>query len=125
MISRMGARHVTRVLPGLIAAARKASHPVVWLCDPMHGNTVVTDSGSKTRYLDAMTSEVLSFVDVARSENVFPGGLHLELTGERVEECVSVPGLTPGRSTTLCDPRLNRNQGMELARSWGNALLAR
>lgn len=122
LVARMGAANVETVLPALIAAARDVGHPVTWLCDPMHGNTVIHDSGRKIRYLDVVTREAVAFVEVLISEGVFPGGLHLELTGADVEECVAQPGMPPGRSTTLCDPRLNRAQSVHLAKAWGAAL---
>jgi 3-deoxy-7-phosphoheptulonate synthase len=122
LVARMGAGKVEQVLPGLVAAARSTGHPVTWLCDPMHGNTVVLGSGRKTRYVDVVMGEAVSFVEAVLSADAFPGGLHLELTGDEVEECVAHPGLAPGRSTTLCDPRLNAAQSLQVAEAWATAL---
>ena len=123
LITRMGAA-VQEALPPLVRAVQGAGHPVVWLCDPMHGNTVLDPSGAKTRQLSAIAHEVLAFVRVHRAAGSWPGGLHLELTGDDVDECVAGPGsaLVPGRSTSLCDPRLNARQALQLAHATHRAL---
>lgn len=117
LVSRMGAHEVARRLPPLLRAA--ADHPVVWLCDPMHGNTVRTAHGVKTRQLAAIVHELGGFVDAVRAAGGWPGGLHLECTAGDVTECVggSVSPADLGRRyETACDPRLNRSQTEDVAR---------
>jgi 3-deoxy-7-phosphoheptulonate synthase len=120
LITRLGRDHVGRVLPALIEAVREASHPVVWACDPMHGNTFSTDNGRKTRRFDDILEEVRQFFDVHRSLGSWPGGLHIELTGDNVTECLG-GGLGLDESdlelnyTSMCDPRLNASQSLDLA----------
>jgi 3-deoxy-7-phosphoheptulonate synthase len=99
---------------------KRAGHPVVWACDPMHGNTFVHESGYKTRHFDAVMNEVELFFDACKAEDVWPGGVHVELTGDNVTEC---PGggddlrgeHLAGRYETRCDPRLNARQSLDLA----------
>jgi 3-deoxy-7-phosphoheptulonate synthase len=118
-ISRMGAGRVADALPPLIEKVRGTGRTVVWSCDPMHGNTV-TAGGVKTRRFDDVMAEVQGFFDVCRGLGVWPGGLHIELTGENVTEClggaeaISEADLG-GRYETACDPRLNTSQALELA----------
>ncbi len=120
LITRMGAGQVRDVLPGLVAKVEASDHPVVWVCDPMHGNTRAAASGHKTRSFDDVIDEVQGFFDVHRVQGSHPGGLHVELTGDDVTECT---GGTEGvleehlgaRYETACDPRLNRIQSLELA----------
>lgn len=120
IISRMGAANVAERLPDIVAKVTAAQHPVVWVCDPMHGNTREAPSGYKTRSFDDVVAEVRGFFDVHRGLGTHPGGLHVELTGDDVTECV---GGTQGvaetdlgdRYETACDPRLNREQSLELA----------
>lgn len=120
LISRMGADLVAQRLPDLVAKVAAADHPVIWVCDPMHGNTREAPSGHKTRSFDDVVAEVRGFFAVHRSLGTHPGGLHVELTGDDVTECV---GGTAGvaedalgdRYETACDPRLNREQSLELA----------
>jgi 3-deoxy-D-arabino-heptulosonate 7-phosphate (DAHP) synthase class II len=116
----MGADRVEELLPPLLRAVREAEHPVVWVCDPMHANTVVTVSGRKTRHVDAIMREIEGFFAAHRQEGTWPGGVHLEFTGEPVTECVG--GLEEmleeqlhARYRTLCDPRLNGRQSLDLA----------
>ena len=95
-------------------------HPVVWVCDPMHGNTRETSSGVKTRQFEDVSSEVHGFFEVHRAWEPIPGGLHIELTGDDVTECLGGIGGPqeqdlPYRYETACDPRLNRVQSLELA----------
>jgi 3-deoxy-7-phosphoheptulonate synthase len=119
LISRMGARDVERALPPLLAAVRNAGHPVVWACDPMHGNTF-TSNGRKTRRFDDVMAEMTGFFAVAASEGTWPGGIHLELTGDDVTECLGgaeeiFEDQLHVRYTTTCDPRLNARQSLDLA----------
>ncbi|MET8040403.1 3-deoxy-7-phosphoheptulonate synthase [Micromonospora sp. NPDC005215] len=122
LIARMGRRHIGAVLPGLVNAVRRAGHPVVWLSDPMHGNTVRTSTGLKTRLLADMVAEATAFRDILLREGVHPGGLHLEVAAGDVTECVGGPvpdeaGLRL-RYTSLCDPRLNPRQAGALIDAW-------
>jgi 3-deoxy-7-phosphoheptulonate synthase len=120
LITRMGADRVEHVLPPLLAAVRDAGHPVVWTCDPMHGNTYTSPGGRKTRSFDAIMGEVEGFVRAHRAEGTWPGGIHIELTGDDVTECVgggdeiSDTDLD-NRYETMCDPRLNGRQSLDLA----------
>jgi 3-deoxy-7-phosphoheptulonate synthase len=120
LISRMGASEVASRLPSLLHAVRRAGHPVVWACDPMHGNTFISDGGRKTRHFDHIMSEITEFFDVCRAEGVWPGGVHVELTGDNVTECLGgaeeiLEGHLDTRYTTTCDPRLNARQSIDLA----------
>jgi 3-deoxy-7-phosphoheptulonate synthase len=118
LISRMGADRVEELLPPLVRAVRAAGHPVVWECDPMHGNTFVSPSGRKTRDFAAIMSEIRSFFAVHRAEGSWPGGVHIELTGDNVTECLGgtdeIADLDE-RYETTCDPRLNARQSLDLA----------
>ncbi|MFM8714537.1 MAG: class II 3-deoxy-7-phosphoheptulonate synthase [Actinomycetota bacterium] len=120
LISRMGADNVEEALRPLLRAVREAGHPVVWACDPMHANTFTADNGRKTRHFDAILREIVGFVAAHRAENTWPGGIHIELTGENVTEClggveaVSQEDLDV-RYETVCDPRLNARQSIDLA----------
>ncbi len=120
LISRMGSDNVRTNLPPLVEAVRDAGHPVVWASDPMHGNTFTSDSGHKTRHLDAILDEISGFFEVHRDAGTWAGGIHVELTGEDVTECLG--GGDPvadddlgRRYETMCDPRLNARQGLDLA----------
>jgi 3-deoxy-7-phosphoheptulonate synthase len=120
LISRMGAHKVTRALPPLLRAARRHGCPVVWLCDPMHGNTITTAARVKTRNFDAILSEVRDFFDVHTDEGSIAGGVHVEMTGQNVTECTGgaqrLSEFDLGvRYETFCDPRLNAEQALELA----------
>lgn len=120
VVSRMGADRVAECLPPLVRAVKRAGHPVVWACDPMHGNTFTHESGYKTRHFDAVMREVETFFDVCRAEDVWPGGVHVELTGDDVTECLGGTEEIRGedlesRYETLCDPRLNARQSLDLA----------
>jgi 3-deoxy-7-phosphoheptulonate synthase len=119
-ITRMGARRVRDVLPPLIEKVSAGAAPVAWICDPMHGNTFATPSGHKTRRFDDILDEVAGFFDVHRALGTHPGGIHVELTGEDVTECVGgghelLEDDLPQRYETVCDPRLNRGQSLDLA----------
>lgn len=121
-ISRMGKHAVGTALPPIVEAVRRAGHPVVWLVDPMHGNTVKTEQGVKTRYLGDIAAEALAFKDILRGYGVHPAGLHLEVAAEEVTECVGASITDEGQLyrhyTTLCDPRLNPDQARELVGQW-------
>ena len=119
-ITRMGAGNITEVLPKLVSAVQKTDHPVLWVCDPMHGNTKEAASGHKTRLLDDVIAEVRGFFEVHKSLGTHPGGIHIELTGDDVTECLGgIGGVSetdlPFRYETACDPRLNRIQSLDLA----------
>ena len=119
-ITRMGAGNITEVLPKLVLAVQKTDHPVLWVCDPMHGNTKEAASGHKTRLLDDVIAEVRGFFEVHKSLGTHPGGIHIELTGDDVTECLGgIGGVSetdlPFRYETACDPRLNRIQSLDLA----------
>lgn len=120
LIARMGRDHVGRILPDIVAAVRAAGHQVVWLCDPMHGNTVIRD-GIKTRRVADLTAEVAEFRAVVEAAGERPCGLHLEATGTPVTECLGAGVETANlrdRYTSLCDPRLNYEQTREVLRAW-------
>ena len=119
-ITRMGAGNIRNVLPKLVAAVQKTDHPVLWVCDPMHGNTTEAASGHKTRLLDDVIDEVRGFFEVHKAQGTHPGGIHIELTGDDVTECLGgIGGVSetdlPFRYETACDPRLNRIQSLDLA----------
>jgi 3-deoxy-7-phosphoheptulonate synthase len=128
LIARMGAGRVEECLPPLLRAARDGGHPVVWACDPMHGNTFSTVGGRKTRRFDDILGEIKAFFAACHAEGVTPGGVHLELTAEDVTECLGgaeeVLDLED-RYHALCDPRLNARQALDLAFQVGEMLQAR
>jgi 3-deoxy-7-phosphoheptulonate synthase len=116
----MGADKVAEKLPGLVRAVARAGRKPVWLCDPMHGNTISTAAKIKTRRFDAIVSELKSFFDIHGAEGTVAGGAHVEMTGQDVTECVGgARGLSEedlgARYETFCDPRLNAEQSLELA----------
>jgi 3-deoxy-7-phosphoheptulonate synthase len=120
LISRMGNRRVRDVLPPIIAQVAATGRQVVWQCDPMHGNTEESASGYKTRHFERIVDEVYGFFEVHRALGTFPGGIHVELTGENVTECLGGAqeigdADLAGRYETACDPRLNTQQALELA----------
>ena len=119
-ITRLGAKKVRDVLPGVIAGVEATGRKVAWVCDPMHGNTFEAANGYKTRSFTDVVDEVNGFFDVHEQLGTWPGGLHVELTGDDVTECVGgvmnlVEDDLANRYETVCDPRLNRNQSLELA----------
>jgi 3-deoxy-7-phosphoheptulonate synthase len=120
LISRMGAGKVEDALRPLLRAVRDSGHPVVWACDPMHGNTVTAPNGRKTRGFEDIVAEIAGFVRAHNAEGTWPGGIHVELTGDDVTECtggghsVSNEDLDE-RYQTICDPRLNGRQSIDLA----------
>ena len=120
LYSRMGADRVEERLPPLLRAVRMSGHPVVWACDPMHGNTFVHDSGYKTRRFEDVMRELRGFFAACDAADVWPGGVHVELTGENVTECLGGTEEVLGdhlehRYDTMCDPRLNARQALDLA----------
>ncbi len=120
LISRFGDDKVETGLPRLVRAVSREGHPVVWSCDPMHGNVVKTNTGYKTRPFDRILGEVRGFFAVHRAEGTHAGGIHIEMTGQDVTECtggavaITNEGLAD-RYHTHCDPRLNAAQSLELA----------
>ncbi|MSO74570.1 MAG: 3-deoxy-7-phosphoheptulonate synthase class II [Alphaproteobacteria bacterium] len=120
IISRMGADKVESGLPPLVRAVEREGKAVVWACDPMHGNTIKSSTGYKTRVFDRILAEVKGFFAVHRALGTYPGGVHFEMTGQDVTEClggaqaITEEGLRD-RYHTHCDPRLNASQALELA----------
>lgn len=119
-ITRMGAGKIRDALPDLVEKVEAAGVQVAWVCDPMHGNTYEASSGYKTRAFDDVIEEVQGFFDVHRALGTWPGGIHMELTGDDVTECVGggeeLAEMNLGdRYESVCDPRLNRVQSLELA----------
>ena len=120
LISRMGSSRVREVLPPVVEKVTASGHQVIWQCDPMHGNTVESLTGYKTRHFDRVVDEVQGFFEVHHALGTYPGGIHVEITGEDVTEClggaqdISDADLS-GRYETACDPRLNTQQSLELA----------
>lgn len=120
LITRFGADKIAEGLPPLLDAVVQAGHPVVWACDPMHGNTYTAPSGRKTRHLDAVMAELNGFFDAHQAAGTWAGGIHIELTGADVTECLGGGDeLTDDdlgvRYETMCDPRLNAAQSLDLA----------
>lgn len=120
LISRMGADKVAQALPPLVRAVKREGRKVVWACDPMHGNTIKSSTGYKTRPFDRILDEVRGFFAVHRAEGTYAGGVHFEMTGQDVTECLGgAQAITEqalgDRYHTHCDPRLNANQALELA----------
>jgi 3-deoxy-7-phosphoheptulonate synthase len=121
MITRMGAGRVRDALPPIVRAVEATGRKVAWICDPMHGNTFETALGYKTRAFSEVVEEVNGFFDVHEELGTWPGGVHMELTGDDVTECVGgvadalAEADLANRYETACDPRLNRNQSLELA----------
>jgi 3,4-dideoxy-4-amino-D-arabino-heptulosonate 7-phosphate synthase len=117
------------VLPPIVEKVAASGHEVVWQCDPMHGNTYTAANGFKTRNFDAMADEIAGFFEVHRHVGTHPGGIHLEVTGDPVTECVGgAAGVAeadlPVRYRTACDPRLNGDQALELAHMVGELAAA-
>ena len=120
LISRMGAERVRTHLAPLLRAVQLQGRRITWLCDPMHGNTVSTAGGVKTRNFDSILAEMRGFFDVFAEEGARPGGVHVEMTGQPVTECVGgAHRLTEAdlgqRYESFCDPRLNAEQSLELS----------
>lgn len=130
IITRFGEKQVGERLPGLITSLKREGMPVVWSCDPMHGNTFKTDTNIKTRGFDDILSEIQQTFAIHRAQGSYLGGVHLELTGDNVTECVGgAKGLAETELhhnyATYCDPRLNYEQSLELAfliaREWNRS----
>jgi len=120
LISRMGANHVEDALRPLLRAVRDAGHPVVWACDPMHGNTFTSTTGRKTRHFEDLCAEIAGFIRAHQAEQTWPGGIHVELTGDNVTECLGGADdigdhQLDDRYETVCDPRLNGRQSVDLS----------
>jgi 3-deoxy-7-phosphoheptulonate synthase len=120
LINRFGSDRVADHLPQLIRAVKREGHAVVWSCDPMHGNTITSTTGYKTRPFDRILSEVKSFFTIHASEGTHAGGVHLEMTGQDVTECIGgARAITDedlnDRYHTVCDPRLNAEQSIDMA----------
>ena len=120
LIVRMGANTIRSKLPPLIKAIKESGQKVLWICDPMHGNTYKTEKGYKTRNFDTILEELEHFFAIHRAEGTIPGGVHFELTGDNVTECIGgareISDLDlETKYETACDPRLNNEQSLELA----------
>jgi len=120
LFSRMGADRVADALPPILRAVTMSGHPVVWACDPMHGNTFAHESGYKTRRFDDVMRELRGFFAACETAGAWPGGVHIELTGENVTECLGgteevLDEHLEQRYETMCDPRLNARQALDLA----------
>jgi 3-deoxy-7-phosphoheptulonate synthase len=120
LITRFGENNVEKHLPGLIKLVKSEGRNVVWSCDPMHGNTITSSTGYKTRPLDKIISEVKDFIGIHESEGTYAGGIHVEMTGQNVTECIGGTQKISeedlgDRYHTHCDPRLNANQSLDLA----------
>jgi 3-deoxy-7-phosphoheptulonate synthase len=126
----MGADKIADALPPLLRAVKLSGHPVVWVCDPMHGNTYQHASGYKTRDFGQVMDELHGFFAACNDADVWPGGVHVELTGENVTECLGGSLEVLGdqleqRYETSCDPRLNARQALDLAFQVAERLRAR
>jgi 3-deoxy-7-phosphoheptulonate synthase len=120
LITRMGADRVFELLPPILQTVRQAEHPVAWVCDPMHANVFTSAGGRKTRHFDSVLGEIEGFFAAHRRERTWPGGVHLEFTGEDVTECLGgsedvQEEQLDARYMSLCDPRLNARQSLDLA----------
>ncbi|GAA4922496.1 3-deoxy-7-phosphoheptulonate synthase class II [Membranihabitans marinus] len=128
-ITRMGAKNIREKLPPLVEAVRDSGAKVVWVTDPMHGNTITAKNGYKTRRFDDIMDEVRGFFEVHRAAGTYPGGLHVEMTGDDVAECLGGSDVIDesafdARYESLVDPRLNHKQSLELAFLVAEALTA-
>ena len=120
LISRYGSEEISEHLPKLIQSVKSEGLNVVWCCDPMHGNTIKSKNGFKTRPFGKVLSEVKSFFAIHKTEGTYPGGVHFEMTGKDVTECIGGSQEIEeedlsSRYHTACDPRLNASQSLELA----------
>ncbi|MFE6835921.1 3-deoxy-7-phosphoheptulonate synthase [Streptomyces sp. NPDC057705] len=126
LIARMGADAAGDLLPPLVRAVEAAGHPVIWLVDPMHGNTVTTAEGRKTRVVETIVREVEAFQSAVRAAGGIPGGIHLETTPDAVTECADAPNgidRIGEKYTTLCDPRLNPRQAVAVVSAWQTQMM--
>ena len=128
LITRMGVDNISANLPPLLRAVRDEGHPVVWACDPMHGNTFTAETGHKTRDLESVLGEVSGFFAAHDEVGTWAGGIHIELTGEDVTECLGgsheiAQSDLGQRYETMCDPRLNARQSLDLAFRVGELLV--
>jgi len=119
-ISRMGSETISEKLPPILENVKASGHPVVWVCDPMHGNTFSTENGHKTRHFDDILKEITGFFEAHNKVGTYPGGVHLELTGDDVTECLGGGAQLDAddlskRYETMCDPRLNGTQSIDIA----------
>ena len=117
LIARLGADRVAELLPPLVEVVRAAGHPVIWLCDPMHGNTITDAEGRKTRLVGTVVREVVGFRAAVHTAGGVAGGLHLETTPDEVAEC-GWDDFPTGSYTSLCDPRLNPGQALAVVAAW-------
>jgi 3-deoxy-7-phosphoheptulonate synthase len=120
LISRFGADKIEQHLPALVRAVQREERSVIWSCDPMHGNTIKSATGYKTRPFERILSEVRSFFAIHRAEGSYAGGIHAEMTGRNVTECTGgaiaiTEDALADRYHTHCDPRLNASQALELS----------
>jgi 3-deoxy-7-phosphoheptulonate synthase len=121
IITRMGAENLKKFLPELIKSIQKEELNVVWCCDPMHSNTIKVSNGVKTRLFDSIKNEIIAFFKVHKEMGTFPGGLHLEMTGQDVTECIggNIQNISENDLKNMylsqCDPRLNSVQSLEIA----------
>ena len=120
LISRMGSETVSEKLPLILETVQEAGHPVVWVCDPMHGNTFSTENGHKTRHFDDILKEITGVFEAHNTVGTYPGGVHLELTGDDVTECLGGGAQLDAddvskRYETMCAPRLNGSQSIDIA----------
>jgi 3-deoxy-7-phosphoheptulonate synthase len=116
----MGHQRVGELLPPLVEAMRHDGRHVLWTCDPMHGNTFIAQGGQKTRHFDDILSETSQFFELHQALGTWPGGLHVELTGDNVTECLGGSsrfdeGDLTSNYTSICDPRLNATQSLDMA----------
>ncbi len=119
-ITRLGNKNIEKILPKLINQVKYYGMEGIWLCDPMHGNTIKAKNGYKTRSFNTIMDELNSFFSIHQAENTFPGGIHFEFTGENVTECLGgINNITDTdldyKYETTCDPRLNNEQSLEIA----------
>ena len=127
LIARFGVDHIEAKLPNLIDKINKNNLNVIWMCDPMHGNTYNNDQGIKTRHFNTIVKELELYMKIHKQSHTFPGGIHIEFTSEDVTECLG--GLQNiddnellSRYETACDPRLNNQQSLELIFNLNNLM---
>ncbi|MBN8827682.1 MAG: 3-deoxy-7-phosphoheptulonate synthase [Sphingobacteriia bacterium] len=116
-ISRMGVKNIHKKLPSLLKYTQKMNYNIIWICDPLHGNTYKDENDIKRRSFNDIISEVKLFFNICSDNNILPSGLHLEMTYENVSECVKQNEPNEEPYLSLCDPRLNKHQTLELLKS--------